>query len=80
MPAIMIDRQLCDLCGECISVCGIQGLSQQDGQIVMLDAELCMVCKACESACHALAIQVFRDSEIIPAFDPEFVTMYTSFH
>jgi len=69
MRAIVVDQQLCDVCGACIAACGIQILGIEQGRLVVRDPSLCMVCKACEAACHSLAIHVYRDGEVLPEMD-----------
>lgn len=76
MPAIIIDHRLCDLCGECIDVCGMQALVIEQGRLKMLEPSLCMVCKQCEDWCHAGAIHVYGEEDTVPVLQEKFVWCY----
>lgn len=60
--ALLIDRDACTLCEECIPVCPFGSLEIQDGQLVVL--ENCTLCGACVPVCpvNALSIEEVKKS------------------
>jgi MinD superfamily P-loop ATPase len=51
-----IDREKCDGCGLCLSVCRCKALVRVDNVIVVVETEECGWCTLCEEICPAGAI------------------------
>ncbi len=63
----IIDREKCDNCGLCVSVCGCGALVLTDGVLNVVEVEECRWCTICELICPNEAIScpfeiVFGDS------------------
>jgi len=52
---MIINRELCDLCGSCIAVCPVDAISM-DEFYVMIDKDRCTECGNCAIVCPARAI------------------------
>jgi len=50
-----VDRELCDVCGTCASVCPEAMITIREFD-VMIDKEKCTSCKNCVKVCPAQAI------------------------
>ncbi|MBN1786204.1 MAG: DNA-directed RNA polymerase subunit D [Candidatus Methanofastidiosa archaeon] len=59
-PIIDVDKQRCNLCGECVKTCPTKILGIEEGSIVVLEIFKCTFCKSCEDACKRL-----NENEII---------------
>lgn len=59
---LKIITKKCTLCGECIDVCPVNALKEEDGKIV-IDKSLCTLCNVCVSICEEGAIIVEREEE-----------------
>jgi len=64
MERILIDRELCTLCGICIPVCVRQVLREENGEVKVTDETQCILCGHCKAVCPEDALQ-------IPALDSE---------
>lgn len=53
---ILVDRNRCSGCGECVSACSEEILALKDGKAVLTDSELCDGSGACRAACPADAL------------------------
>ena len=54
-----IDREICDLCGDCLAACPTQALSlDAERRVIVLDDEHCAYCGDCEAICPAGAIRL----------------------
>lgn len=52
----LIDREKCDGCGLCISVCACKALVLVDNVITIIEVEDCQWCTLCEAICPQDAI------------------------
>ncbi len=52
----VIDREKCDGCGLCISVCYCNALVLVDNVIAVIETEACTWCTECEAVCPTGAI------------------------
>jgi len=52
----LIDREKCDGCGLCISVCACNALVLVDNVITIIEVEECQWCTLCEAICPRGAI------------------------
>ena len=59
MPAV-VDRSICNACGECIEVCPTEAISMMDGK-AQVDPDECTECYACVDPCPEDAITVDED-------------------
>lgn len=59
-PGLVIDTQVCTLCGSCLGSCPFGALSISEGAVVV--DERCNLCSACLNACPVSAISVQRDA------------------
>nr|WP_028458319.1 4Fe-4S binding protein [Chloroflexus sp. Y-396-1] len=55
-PLPEIDRNRCNGCGICVSLCPTQAVALRDGYAVIVDANACNFCPICESYCLQGAI------------------------
>ncbi len=53
-----IDREICNLCGECLAACPVHALSLSPTEGIVLDEELCAYCGDCEGICPEGAIRL----------------------
>jgi len=65
-----IDRDICDLCGDCLEACPTGALSISAREL-SIDYDLCAYCGDCEDVCPKGAIRlpfevVLRDAEDLP--------------
>ena len=51
-----INKELCTLCGTCVSVCPEDALAMGDGEVFYIRPEHCTYCTACEEVCPENAI------------------------
>lgn len=52
----VVDREKCDGCGLCISVCSCHALVLVDNAITVIETEECGWCTQCEAICPSGAI------------------------
>jgi len=52
----VLDREKCDGCGLCISVCYCNALVLVDNVIAVIETEACTWCTECEAVCPTGAI------------------------
>jgi MinD superfamily P-loop ATPase len=52
-----IDRELCDICGTCVSVCPAAAIFVTESA-VEIDPQLCLHCGACAAICPVNAVGV----------------------
>ncbi len=52
---MIVNRDLCDLCGSCIAVCPVDAISM-DEFYLLIDNERCTKCGNCVVVCPARAI------------------------
>ena len=55
----MIDRQKCNGCGLCISVCNCNALIMVDNIITIIETDECSWCTQCEAVCPTGAISCY---------------------
>ena len=53
----IIDRDKCDNCGLCVSVCGCGALVMLEGVLTTIEVEECRWCTICELVCPREAIR-----------------------
>jgi len=54
-----IDREICNLCGDCLPACPTQALSlDAEQRLIILNEELCAYCGDCEAICPECAIRL----------------------
>lgn len=58
VPVIIIDRQSCNLCGECVDKCPREVLAIENGEIKVGKLLECSLCQDCEKACPQEAIKI----------------------
>jgi len=63
VPLIGIDRESCDLCGDCVERCPKKILEIRDEKLIVKDVLKCTLCKECSEACELDAIIPFHDKE-----------------
>lgn len=56
MPYPVVDRELCDGCEECISICPVWVFEMVDGKSQAVNPEECIDCQVCLSVCFPQAI------------------------
>ena len=56
--AATVDQPKCTACGDCVSTCPVDAISQQadNGNKAIIDADTCADCGACVDTCAAGAI------------------------
>ncbi len=59
-PEIMLRQQLCQACGECISVCDINAITIIDN-VALIDRDKCNRCMNCVRACPAGTLEITGD-------------------
>ena len=52
---MIINTELCDICGTCVSVCPVDAINVEEFR-VWIDAEKCIECGKCKQVCPARAI------------------------
>lgn len=52
----LIDRENCNGCGLCISVCSCNALTLVDNVVIVIETEECDWCTECEAVCPTGAI------------------------
>lgn len=53
----IINRELCNLCGLCVSVCYCGALKIVDNAVVVIETEECGWCTQCEAVCPTEALR-----------------------
>ncbi|RLG67942.1 MAG: DNA-directed RNA polymerase subunit D [Methanobacteriota archaeon] len=62
IPRIVINQELCDLCGECVQVCPPKTLIRDENRVVVSEPMSCVLCNACVEACRENAITIETDT------------------
>ena len=57
MP-LVIDKEKCTGCGECVEVCPVDVLEIKKEKCVLKNPDECIECRACEAACTNGAISL----------------------
>jgi NAD-dependent dihydropyrimidine dehydrogenase PreA subunit len=65
MPGIVIDREKCTLCGECIAACPFSAMEETGGKISINAA--CKLCKICVKKCPESAVRF--EENALPTVD-----------
>ncbi len=60
-PVIEIDKEKCNLCNECVSICPKNILEIKRGKLNIKNIEDCNLCKSCMEICKRNAIKVKGD-------------------
>jgi NAD-dependent dihydropyrimidine dehydrogenase PreA subunit len=55
---VVVDREKCTGCEECIEICTVQVFEMQEGKCVPVKAEECLGCQSCVEVCKEKAIAV----------------------
>lgn len=58
LPVIVIDKRLCNLCGECVNVCPRKVLKVEGGEVKVVKLLDCSLCQDCEKGCPQQAIRI----------------------
>ncbi len=55
---VMVDREKCKGCEECIEICATKVFEMQEGKSVSVNAKDCLGCGSCVEVCKERAITV----------------------
>jgi len=55
---VMVDRERCRGCEDCIEVCTVNVFEMQEGKSIPLNAGACMGCESCVGVCKERAITI----------------------
>jgi len=55
---VIVDREICTGCEECIEICTVQVFEMQEGKSVPVNAKECLGCQSCVEVCKEKAITV----------------------
>ncbi len=55
---VIVDRNLCTGCGQCVDTCPVEALSLGADDIVVADADLCVDCGQCIDVCPVEALSL----------------------
>jgi DNA-directed RNA polymerase subunit D len=64
-PILEIDSDKCNMCGDCVTECPVNILSDKKGNIEVEDLVACTLCKSCSDTCSKDAIQIKSDPKRI---------------
>jgi len=55
---VMVDKEKCKGCEECLEVCTVQVFEVQDGKSTSVNSQECLGCQCCVEVCKEKAITV----------------------
>jgi NAD-dependent dihydropyrimidine dehydrogenase PreA subunit len=55
---VVVDKEKCEGCEECVEVCPVDVFEMEDGKSVPVNAEECLGCESCVEVCDEEAITV----------------------
>jgi NAD-dependent dihydropyrimidine dehydrogenase PreA subunit len=55
---VIVDKERCKGCEECIEICTVQVFEMQEGKSVPVNAKECLGCQSCVEVCKEKAITV----------------------
>ena len=55
---VMVDKEKCKGCEDCIEVCTVSVFEMQDGKSIVSNGEACIGCGSCVGVCKETAITV----------------------
>lgn len=55
---VIVDRNLCTGCGQCVDTCPVEALSLGPDDIVVADVDLCVDCGQCIDVCPVEALSL----------------------
>ncbi len=55
---VIVDKEKCKGCEECIEICTVQVFEMQEGKSVPVNAKECLGCQSCVEVCKEKAITV----------------------
>jgi len=55
---VIVDKERCKGCEECIEICTVQVFEMQEGKSVPVNAKECLGCQSCVEVCKEEAIVV----------------------
>ncbi len=61
---ILVDANVCDLCGTCVAVCPVDCIELTEFDL-LIDHEKCINCNACVKICPFAALRN-ADAEVVP--------------
>jgi len=62
-----IDRQLCNRCGRCVTVCPVGAVTWLKGLPAIIRAPDCVYCGVCEDQCPTGAVSLVFDIVLEPS-------------
>jgi NAD-dependent dihydropyrimidine dehydrogenase PreA subunit len=57
MVSIVVDKEKCDGCGECVDICPAEVYAIEEGKSVPVNIEECTECCSCVEVCPPEAIE-----------------------
>jgi NAD-dependent dihydropyrimidine dehydrogenase PreA subunit len=55
---VVVDKDKCEGCEECVEVCPVDVFEMEDGKSVVVNGEECLGCESCVEVCDEEAITV----------------------
>jgi len=56
---LIIDKELCDICGTCVAVCPVDAITVNEFEVI-IDNKKCINCLKCQQVCPIKAIGVVK--------------------